>query len=186
MAESTQHQRLVRALVAHARSNGVGVECAALPGFPEPPVVAGRKPDMLGWVGDRPVVGEAELGPDLLSVTTQQQLASFVKWRGPTGLRAVLSLAVPSRWEKRARRAAVIAGADPARLVVLSPGVRVPQQHRPIAVPPLLQRGRSRPVLPPGILLRRGRERSRSVMQAELNERARRLAREFVARLPVS
>lgn len=102
-------------------------------------------------------------------------------WRGHTGLSAAVALMVPPLWEQRARSAALSAGVDPARLVVVSPPVRVRRRPRPAATPPLLQRGRKRPVPAPGVLLQRGRERTRLLKQAELNERAGRLALEFVA-----
>jgi len=139
-------------------------------------VIAGMKPDVLGWVGERPVVGEAELGPALASEHTRSQLSSFVRWRGPTGLPAVLALAVPRFWASRARSAALSAGADPSRLVIVSPEVRLQRRAAVATRPPLMQRGRHARVPPPGTLFHRGRETTRPVTQLELNEAARRLA----------
>ena len=178
MAESPLHRHLVRRLVSHARFYGVRVPYAALPGWPEPPVLNGHRPDMIGITREgRLVLGEAEPGSSLTSQHTLDQLAAFIDIDDPNGLPAILALAVPGVWAHRATQIAVDLGVEPDDLVVVPVRPRV-VRYVPSVQP--MQRGGQQPVQP-GVLMQRGRANS-VPGQAALNAKAVALARQLLDR----
>lgn len=105
MPETREHRRLVSALVARMQQSSITVMSAAAPGWPAPPLIGGRRPDVLGFYrpGGSVVAGEAKRGPELWACLSQlQAIAMALPELGPRGGGALLILGVMPGWEAEA------------------------------------------------------------------------------------
>jgi hypothetical protein len=109
--ESLMHHTLVSSLASRLALEGVDWQYGA--GFgtlPAPPRVGRHEPDLLGRdAGGAIVIGEAKLGPELLSEHTAEQLADFSTY-APDDEAATLYLMVPFGWKAEAEEAVRAAG----------------------------------------------------------------------------
>jgi hypothetical protein len=106
VAESRGHRQLVRGLIRHMLGSGVQIIAAAAPGWPAPPLIGGRRPDVVGYypVGAALMAGEAKQGPELWSSRHQlRDIAAALPAHGPAGAGALLILAVSDPWAGDAR-----------------------------------------------------------------------------------
>lgn len=103
--EGREHRRLVSSLVRRMQASGLTVQAAECPGWPRPPTIGRRRPDVVALyrAGGAVVAGEAKRGPDLRRSHSQlSELAEALSGRGPRGAGALLILAVPLGWEAEA------------------------------------------------------------------------------------
>lgn len=85
---------------------GIRVSAAAAPGWPAPPLIGGRRPDVVGYyaIGAAVIGGEAKLGPEVWSSLQQlQAIAEGLPSLGPAGAGSVLIVAVREPWADVAR-----------------------------------------------------------------------------------
>lgn len=106
MAESREHQRLVRSLTAHLQRSRVTIVGVAARGWPTPPLLGGRRPDVLGYYfpgGGAAVAGEAKRGPELWGCRGQiEDLLDVLPALSSRGTGALLVLGVPAPWRVEA------------------------------------------------------------------------------------
>ncbi len=122
MAETPEHQRLVAGLVGYMKGQGVEVTNAAGGlNYPDPYAVGAHEPDALGTKGGVLLIGEAKIGSDLTSATSQEQFRDFSN-RSMTGTGAPCPfiLCVPKGWADAARQAVKTAGGSTRNLTVIS------------------------------------------------------------------
>src|SRR4051812_1785512 len=101
MAESREHRRLVAAVVRDMLDVGITGLAAAAPGWPAPPLIGGRRPDVRGYyaIGAAVIAGEAKRGPEAWSSIRQlQDIADALPSDGPAGAGSLLILAVREAW----------------------------------------------------------------------------------------
>jgi hypothetical protein len=84
------------------QARGITVIAADAPGWPIPPTMGGRKPDVIGHypVVGVPVAGEAKRGPEVWSCFPQfYEEAQSLSGLCPRGACSLLILAVGDGWE---------------------------------------------------------------------------------------
>lgn len=125
MAEDERHD-LIWALRDRLPLEGSGTVTHAVgtPSLPDPPLVAGHQPDLLGeGVGGTVIVGLAREGPDIDSDLSLEQYRAFADHRDPrTGDTASLIVVVRSEFKEKAKAAIEQAGVGEDRYFVLGVG----------------------------------------------------------------
>lgn len=125
MSETREHRLLVAALVARMQHSSITVLSAAAPGWPRPPLIGGRRPDVVGFYrpGGSIVAGEAKRGPELWGCLSQlEDIAAALPELGPQGSGALLILGVMSGWESEAKAVCELIQTPRTSSQVWSPG----------------------------------------------------------------
>jgi hypothetical protein len=87
MPENREHRRLVLALVREMLGAGITVPGAAERGWSRPPLIGGRRPDVVGFygVGAAVTADEAKRSPELWAARGQlQNIVAALLENGPT------------------------------------------------------------------------------------------------------
>lgn len=122
MRQIPLHRDLVHSLVEQiSRDHGLVSHAARIGTLPDPPAIGRHEPDVLArGLSETLVIGEAKVGEDLFTETTQEQLHDFTHHVDEqTGEVAALVLAVPGGWRDEAQRALAAADADPERCSII-------------------------------------------------------------------
>jgi hypothetical protein len=130
MAESRDHKRLVACLVRRMMEQSITVTAAQAPGWPPPPWIGRRRPDVFGYyrTGGAVVAGEAKRGPELWDCRQQiEELATALPLSGPSGADALLILGVMPGWETEAADFCATLSLLRTAPIVWSPAIGRPQ-----------------------------------------------------------
>ena len=100
MSEGREHRRAVQALARTMHRRGIIVHAADAPGWPRPPLIGGRRPDVLGFypVVGVAVVGEVKRGPEVWACYPQLWVADALAELCPTGACGLFILALTDGW----------------------------------------------------------------------------------------
>jgi hypothetical protein len=107
------------------RESSITVGGAAAPGWKPPPLIGGRRPDIVGYyrIGGSIVAGEAKRGPELWGSLGQlEDIAVALPTLGPIGGGALLIVAVTAGWEAEASAVCELIPSPRTSRAIWSPG----------------------------------------------------------------